>query len=155
MAVSKFGFAAKAAAWDGIKRAALQVIAVETLKEFDKSFNSEGLSGQKWKEVQRRIPGTLAHRLAKGSERTAPILTGESGRLKGSNEIRSVTSRQAVIVNDTHYASVQNEGGMVGGGITGIPHTIPARPFMVQTAPITAMQLQILKTVTGKIWTVK
>lgn len=153
---SKFNFSGKAQAWGSLKRQALLMIADDAKETFDKAFDDEQLNGApKWDEVERRKPGTLAYTLADGAEHTDKILTGKTRTLGNNNNIKSVTENRAILENPTHYAQVQNEGGLVGGGITKVPHNIPARPFMIQTAVMTSRQLTILKVITGKVWNVK
>lgn len=148
--MSKFGFGAKAMEWNAKKRKALQYIAIDALGEFNANFDNQKSGRKKWKEVQRRIPGTEAYKKADAEGRTRPILEGETGQLRDNMEIGVVTSDYAEVYNTTPYAQLQNEGGVNSNG-----GVVPARPFMVQTDKLTRRQLKTLKEVTGEIWSVK
>lgn len=147
---SKFGFGKIAAEWNDTKKAALEVMAVDAMAEFSENFAKQGSGKKKWKEVQRRIPGSGWYERGDSDDRTRPILQGKTGELEYNMQITHVDSRSASIVNDSPYAELQNEGGTNGRG-----YVVPARPFMVQTAQLTIEQLASLKLVTGKVWKVK
>ena len=84
-------------------------IAVEKFKE---NFENEGFFGNKWQEVQRRIPGTknynaVAKRHPADTQRK--ILTGRTGNLRNSINYRTEPG-VAIIYSDTHYGKYHYEG---------------------------------------------
>jgi hypothetical protein len=149
---SKFGFGKVADALAvQIKLAAVDIMK-DTKRYFGEAFDKEQLGKQKWPEVQRRIPGTKAYKreVAKGGDGTSRnILAGETGKLrrKTVRADSSITNNGAtsVMFNPVPYAGYTQDG----------TRYVPARPFMKQTEELTTIQLNILNTVTGKIWKVQ
>jgi phage gpG-like protein len=133
---------------ENVKKRAMQRMATETAKYFGDSFPRQGLD-EKWQQVQRRIPGTTAYRMASMWDRTRPILYGQTGnlRIKTYGSVTSVTPHRFVLVNPMPYAQMHNEGGKTKTGAD-----VPARPFMKQTKELTSHQLQILLDETGRAW---
>ena len=101
-------------------------IAIQHAKQ---NFQQESFEGQKWKEVNRRIPSTATYRSALKNHKARTnrkILTGDSGDLRRSikadyekNEVR--------IYSDKVYARVHNEGLPAGRGKG---FTMPKRQFI-------------------------
>lgn len=150
--MSEFGFDKLIARLPAIMQETLQEMAEKTQKYFSESFPKQGIGGEQWQEVQRRIPGTPAYKSGTRDDRTRKILYGRTGKLKDNTEhsIAEVSDHRFVLVNPASYAQLQNQGGINGkGGI------VPARPFMVQVDELTEMQLEILKKRTGLMWRVK
>lgn len=162
--MSKFGFNKVASALGPATKAAAVQIMRSTKKYFGEGFEKEQLGEDKWQEVSRRTPGSnfnkgrkvgginkpsgKAFEVDQGDDyATRKILAGTSGRLRYKTERAdsSITNNGAVSVmfNPVPYAGYINDG---------TPY-MPARPFMKQTDDLTTIQLQILKTETGKIWT--
>lgn len=107
---------------------------------FKKNFRTESFFGKKWKEVQRRIPGTKPYKAAgykiKGSRhpswRTSPILTisGDLGR-----SIRyKVEKGTAIVYSDLEYSSAHNDGTTTAG--RNHSTTIPQRQFIGDHAEV-------------------
>ena len=101
---------------------------------FKKNFQTESFFGKKWKQVQRRIPGTKPYKAAdykiKGEKhpswRTLPILTisGDLGR-----SIRyKVEKGAAIVYSDLEYSSAHNDGTTTAG--RNHSTTIPQRQFI-------------------------
>lgn len=162
--MSQFGFDKKAAALGAATKQAAIIIMSASKKYFGEAFDKEGLGWEKWGEVSRRTPGSNFNkgRVVGGTNKssgknfvvdqgddyaTRKILAGTSGKLryKTVRADSSITNYGAVsvMINPVPYAGYVNEG---------TPY-MPARPFMKQTDTLTAIQLEILKTETGQIWT--
>ena len=163
---SKFGFGAAAANFKQQKKAAAIEIMKATKQYFGEAFNKEQLGDDKWPEVARRTPGTRFNKSRRAGGVNMPsgkpfvvdqgddyatrkILQGVTGRTKYKTikADSSITNdgTTSVMINPTPYAGYLNDG---------TPY-MPARPFMKQTDQLTVIQLQILKTETGKIWKVQ
>lgn len=128
------------------KRVLPIVLSKQAENYFTGSFTKQGLGGEKWKEVNRRIEGTNEYKYPKFkglARRTKPILVGTGAlRRKVSNSIRSATWENVKLVVDLPYANVHNEGE---GAIT-------ARPFMKQTPELTILQRKKITQHLDKIW---
>ena len=107
---------------------------------FRRNFRTQSFFGKKWKEVQRRLPGTKPYKAAgykiKGSRhpswRTSPILTisGDLGR-----SIRyKVEKGTAIVYSDLKYSSAHNEGTTTAG--RNHSTTIPQRQFIGDHAEV-------------------
>jgi len=84
-------------------------IAVEKFKE---NFEQEGFFGKKWKEVQRRTPGTKANKyLSKKhpADTQRKILAGRTGNLRNSINYRTEPGK-AIVFSDTAYGKYHNKG---------------------------------------------
>jgi phage gpG-like protein len=83
------------------------------VRHFRDSFRNEGFTDnglEKWTEVQRRIPDTLAYETATGAARTRGILR-KTGRLSKSIKVIKSTQYTVVIgVEGVPYAPYHNEG---------------------------------------------
>lgn len=128
------------------KRVLPVMLAKQAENHFTESFSKGALDEYKWKEVQRRIPGTKAYKypLKKGlTRRKKPILvmTGNLRR-KVSRSISDARWDKVRLVVDLPYADVHNEGS----------EKITARPFMKQTNKLTTMQVDLINKETDKIW---
>jgi hypothetical protein len=141
--MSKFGFNIILSEWGMLKKDAVERMMREAKIEFDDNFEKEGVGGKKWKEVERRQPGTQAYRRASAQERSNPILTGVTETLKNGNVIIRATANEGVLVNRTPYAQYHQDG---------IKSRLPQRKFIEQTKELTTKQLEILKLVTGRAW---
>lgn len=143
--MSKFKFDRMLSILPSVKLKAMQVLAVETQGYFAASFGKQGLGGEKWEEVQRRKPGTVAYTVASPWLRQSPILYN-SGNLydKTARSLSKLDASQFTLINPLKYAAAQNEGN----------RNMPARPFMKQTSELTTIQLATLKAETGRIWKV-
>ena len=101
---------------------------------FKKNFRTESFFGKKWKQVQRRIPGTKPYKAADykingekhPSWRKSPILTisGDLGR-SISYEVEKGT---AIVYSDLKYSSAHNDGTTTAG--RNHSTTIPQRQFI-------------------------
>lgn len=96
-------------------------------QEFEENFDRQGFMDnrlERWKEVQRRIPGTQSYKRATPSGRSAPILRGRgSGVLAKSIRVVRATSRLirlSTIGKANNYAAYHNDGS----------GKIPKRQFM-------------------------
>ena len=105
-----------------------------------KNFQTQSFFGKKWKEVQRRIPGTKPYKAADynlGGEkhpswRESPILTisGDLGR-----SIRyEVEKGTAIVYSDLEYSSAHNDGTTTAGRNNST--TIPQRQFIGDHAEV-------------------
>ena len=124
------------------------VLSKLTENHFTESFTKGALDDHKWKEVQRRIPGTLEYKYPKKnglSRRNSPILV-RTGTLRRrvSRSISNATWSQIRLVVDLPYADAQNSG----------TNHIEARPFMIQTEKLKQMQLSAIDKEMDKIWNV-
>jgi len=84
-------------------------IAVEKFKE---NFQNEGFFGDKWKEVQRRTPGTKAYKSVVNrhpADTQRKILSGRTGNLRNSINYRTEPAR-AIVYSDTPYGIYHNDG---------------------------------------------
>jgi phage gpG-like protein len=103
---------------------------------FKKNFREEGFFGKKWKEVQRRTEGARAYKAVSRhhpSDNSRKILTGRTGDLGRSIEVKEAGSGRATVWTDpaafsggTAYGSVHNEGLRSGRGKG---FTMPRRQF--------------------------
>jgi len=113
---------------------------------FTASFTKQGFDGRKWKEVNRRIPGTYEYKYPKSkglTRRTKPILVGTGAlRRATSNSIRNATWSIVKLQVDLPYADAHNEGD----------GNMPKRTFMKQTNELTVMQDKTIKTAIDRIW---
>jgi len=130
-------------------------LAKQAEKHFAESFSKGRLDEYKWKEVDRRIPGTKTWKykpkgVSISAHRSNPILV-QSGNLrrKVNRSIHTVRPDMIKLVVDLPYAAIHNEGGMTGRNHAS---QIPARPFMKQTKTLTKMQTELITTYMNKIW---
>jgi len=108
-------------------------VANKAVLHFKKSFQNEGFTDsdlEKWKEVQRRIPGTKTYNaVVKKHQRDTSrgILTGRTANLgrsiKATHEPGKVT-----VFSDVPYAAAHNEGTTNAGRNRNV--TIPKRQFI-------------------------
>ena len=128
------------------KRVLPIALAKVTENHFTESFTVGALDEHKWKEVQRRIPGTNAYKYPrrKGlSRRTSPILVRTGAlRRRTSRSIASATWGRVHLINDIPYAKAQNEGN----------EHIDARPFMIHTSTLGKLQVAEIDKQMDKIW---
>jgi len=122
------------------------VLSKLTENHFTESFTKGALDEHKWKEVQRRIPGTPEYKYPKKrglSRRTSPILVRTGNlRRKVSRSITNASWQQIRLAVDLPYADAQNAG----------TDKIVARPFMIQTKALEQMQLKAIDNQMDKIW---
>ena len=99
-------------------------IAVEKFKE---NFEKEGFFGEKWKEVQRRQPGTKAYKSVskKHPVRNIDKILHKTSNLRDSINFRTEPGR-AIVYSDTTYGRYHNEGD----------GKIPKRQFMGKNAQL-------------------
>ena len=104
---------------------------------FKKNFQNEAWGRVKWQEVKRR---TDPH--VKGAKATRKILTGETGDLARSIEIKSISNGQVVIwtspsaFSKEPYGRVHNEGLRAGRGKG---FFMPKRQFMGESEELNAL----------------
>ena len=104
---------------------------------FKKNFQNEAWGRVKWQEVKRR---TDPH--VKGAKATRKILTGETGDLARSIEIKSISNGQVVIwtapsaFSKEPYGRIHNEGLRAGRGKGFI---MPKRQFMGESEELNAL----------------
>jgi len=113
---------------------------------FTDSFKLGRLGSEKWKEVQRRIPGTDAYKYPKKkglSRRTKPILI-MSGKLrrKTSRSVHKAEWNNMMLVVDLPYAAVHNNGS----------RRVPRRSYMRHTRELGQKQLRLIKEHFRKTW---
>ena len=128
---------------DLFDRHGLQIIGNVAVSWFKKNFQNQAWGRVKWKEVQRRTPGTKANRYAAKhhpAQTTRRILTGDTGDLGRSIEIREVSPSErgaggsitiwtnpSAFGSKEPYGRVHNEGLRAGRGAG---FTMPRRQFM-------------------------
>lgn len=123
----KFNFASKLRRFYELKTVLPRICGEESVRFFQDSWKNQGFTNQsvsKWKEVQRRIPGTNPYKYPKNKDRgrrTRSILVGKgSGRLRRSIRRGYTSFSKTVIATDVPYAKYHNEG----------TDKIPKRQFM-------------------------
>lgn len=111
---------------------------------FESSWRKQGYDGKKWKEVQRRIPGTKAYKYpkTKGLGRKTRAILVRSGRLRRSFHVLSKRWDNITIANSAPYARYNNEGGK----------NLPQRQFMGQTNELGQKQIRIINKAFDDIW---
>lgn len=119
---------------------------------FKKNFQNEAWGRMAWKEVQRRTTGTKANRYAAKhhpAQTTRKILTGDTGDLGRSIEIKSIQKGQVVIWTSPAafgskepYGRVHNEGLRAGRGKGFI---MPKRQFMGESEELNALIISELE----------
>jgi hypothetical protein len=142
---NKFNFDRVRNNMEQLKRQLPILLANQAEKEFDKNFTEQGFDGEKWKEVQRRIPGTKAYRYPKTkglSRRSKPILIG-TGRLRRavSNSKKIATWQMIKLEVNLPYAANQNDG-----------ITLQKRQYMGDSARLRAKQKELISKTIDKIW---
>jgi len=83
------------------------------VRHFKESFRNEGFTDQsleKWTEVQRRIPGTLAYETTTGAARTRGILRGKGIMVNSIKVLQSSEYKVVIGVAGVPYAPYHNEG---------------------------------------------
>lgn len=83
------------------------------VRHFKESFRNEGFTDtalEKWTEVQRRIPGTLAFETATGAARSRGILRGKGIMVNSIKVLQSSEYRVVVGVAGVPYAPYHNFG---------------------------------------------
>ena len=118
-------------------RYGLTIVGNVAVSWFKKNFQNQAWGRVKWKEVQRRTPGTKAYKYnAKHhpARTTRRILTGDTGDLGRSIEIREAKNGSVTIWTNPStfgskepYGRVHNEGLRAGRGKG---FTMPRRQFM-------------------------
>lgn len=120
MAKSKFNFGRVIENMRRVKKELPITLANDIKNDFLMNFRNQGFEGQKWKEVQRRIPGTKAYNGKKDpGKRTRNILQGKgSGRLRKdvANSIKEATWDRILLQVNNPYGQVHNEGLRAGRG---------------------------------------
>ena len=111
------------------------VAANKVARLFRRNFRTQSFFGKKWKEVQRRIPGTKPYKAATHhkTRRTRPILTGDTGDLGRSIRYK-VEKGTAIVYSDLEYSSAHNEGTTTAG--RNHSTTIPQRQFIGDHAEV-------------------
>lgn len=142
---NKFNFDRVRNNMEQVKRQLPILLANQAEKEFTDNFTKQGFEGKKWKEVQRRIPGTKAYKYPKSkglARRKKPILIG-TGRLRRavSNSKKVATWRMIKLEVNLPYAANQNEG-----------ITLPKRQYMGDSARLRAKQKELIVKTIDKIW---
>lgn len=119
---------------------------------FKKNFQNEAWGRVRWQEVKRRTPGTAAYKSASRhhpARTTREILTGDTGDLARSIEIKTVSNGQVVIWtapsafgSKEPYGRVHNEGLRAGRGKGFI---MPKRQFMGESEELNALIISELE----------
>ena len=142
---NKFGFDRVRNNMEQVKRQLPTMLDNQAVNEFSDNFNKQGFEGQKWKEVNRRIPGTKEYKYPKTkglSRRKKPILVG-TGRLRRAvaNSKKIATWQLIKLEVNLPYAANQNDG-----------ITLPKRQYMGDSARLRAKQKQLIEKTIDKIW---
>ena len=115
------------------------------VRMFKENFQKESFFGRAWQEVKRRTPGTAAFRTAARnhpSRTTRKILTGDTGDLARSIEVKYVSKGEVVVWTAPSafakepYGRVHNEGLRAGRGSGFI---MPKRQFMGESEELNAL----------------
>ena len=124
----------------------------EAVSFFKKSFQNEAWGRTKWKEVKRR-----ESEKTKGAARTRKILTGATGDLGRSIEVKEITPGKVVIWTNPSafgskepYGRVHNEGLKAGRGAG---FTMPKRQFMGSDPELNKIIIEKLETKLKEIHT--
>lgn len=112
-------------------------IAILAKSHFDGNFTRQGFDGAKWKEVQRRIPGTKTYNSVKSRDRTRAILSGKTKTLAKSIYIKSASLKRIVIASSSKYGAVHNYG----------TNKIPQRKFLGNSQVLNKKILNLLNKV--------
>jgi phage gpG-like protein len=82
----------------------------EAVNQFQRNFEQQGFNGEKWKEVQRRTPGTNAYKYPKRgrAKRTRGILIQTGTLLRSIRVIRKTSD--SVTIGFIDYGKYHNEG---------------------------------------------
>lgn len=146
MADNKFGFGEVKRKITEMKVDLPVVLANQAQNFFVSSWAKQGWDGTKWKEPNRKIPGTPEYKYPIGKKlgrRTRATLV-QTGALRRavSNSIRSKTFDNVRLVVDLPYAEVHNDGG----------ENMPARPYMKDSPILRIQQQKKIKEFTDKVW---
>ena len=127
-------------------RYGLTIVGNVAVSWFKKTFQNQAWGRVKWKEVQRRQPGSKAYKYnAKHhpARTTRKILTGDTGDLGRSIEIREAKNGSVTIWTNPSafgskepYGRVHNEGLRAGRGRG---FTMPRRQFMGEDPELDAL----------------
>lgn len=105
------------------------IVGKEAVSFYKKSFQKEAWGRSKWKEVSRRERDNV-----KGADKTRAILTGKTGDLGRSIEVKEKNNLRVVVWTNPDsfsskipYGRVHNEGLKAGRGKG---FTMPKRQFM-------------------------
>ena len=109
MAKNKLDMTKVVARWNKAKEQLPKLLTNVSKNTFVDSWKKQGWDGEKWKEVNRRTPGTRAYNSATKAARTRAILV-QSGTLRRSIVINSQTFARMVISTNVPYAQIHNEG---------------------------------------------
>ncbi len=130
---------------DRVKKTIPVLLANQAENHFTENFKKQGFEDKKWKEVQRRIPGTRAYKYPKTkglSRRKKPILIG-TGRLRRavSNSKKRVTFDKILLEVNLPYAANHNEGD-----------TVPQRKYMGDSPQLRRKQRDLIEKQIDTIW---
>lgn len=136
------------------RREMLVLLSNQAQNYFANSFKTGSFGGKKWKEVQRRTPGTAAYKYPKTKglqRRTSPILVGAGYGVRGGTLQRQVSmmARTAAISSDKLRMVVDSEYGGYHNDGTG--KTVK-RQFVGQTPELTVMQTKTINEIISRIW---
>jgi phage gpG-like protein len=136
-----------------IQKGAPMIAAAKSASMFRENFQREHFFGERWKEVQRRMSSVKRGKKtvknnAKGTDRSRKILTGKTGNLGRSIQVRIKTS-EAEVFSDAPYASVHNEGLTAGRGRG--KFRMPRRRFIGPHPKVDRAVLDTLQTELNKV----
>ena len=128
------------------------------VSEFKRNFQTESFDGKKWPEVKRRTAGQPAYTYAAmhhPARLMRPILTGETGDLARSIEIKKAEQGEATIWTSPSafgskqpYGAVHNEGLKAGRGAGFV---MPKRQFIGRTDALDDKIVKELERQLGRI----
>lgn len=127
----------------------MREIAMAQKNYFVASFKRQNWDGDKWQEVQRRIPGTKAYKYPakKGlKRRIRPILVGKGSLRRAVNSsLKAVTPNRVRFQVDLPYAAIHNQGlRMKNGGM------MPKRQFIGLTKELDKKNKKIIEKYVNK-----
>jgi phage gpG-like protein len=102
------------------------IVANKVLSAFKKNFREEGFFGKRWKDVKRRTNPTKSQ--ANKASASRAILTGSTGNLGRSLQVKEENGLRVVIESDLPYSAAHNEGTNSAGRKRNT--RIPQRQFM-------------------------
>jgi hypothetical protein len=144
--LDRFNFSKVIEKMEQVKKDLPRLLANDTKNYFVGEYNNQEWNGQKWKEVQRRIPGTNAYKYPKkgADSRHGSAILVRTGKLRrdvtNSLEVATFDKIKFTVRND--YGQYHNEGG----------DKLPKRKFMGQTNKLRDIQLNRIKDFINKIW---
>ncbi|CAB4126206.1 hypothetical protein UFOVP153_42 [uncultured Caudovirales phage] len=144
--MDKFNFSKVVENVERMKRELPKVVANDTKNYFVEEYNKQEWNGNKWEQVQRKIPGTKAYKYPKkGADarhgRAILVKTGKLRRAVAGSLIKATWPTIRFEVK-SDYGIYHNEGS----------NKLPQRQFMGDTMKLRQRQLEKIKSYMQRIW---